>query len=68
MDCFFLGYVFHGTGYRFLVVKSGIPDLNVGTIMESRDAVFFEDIFPMRDMPGVSGMESEIAPEPAIPM
>ena len=68
MNCVFLGYVFHGTGYRFLVVKSGIPNLSVGTIMESRDAVFFEDIFPMRDMPGVSGMESDIAPEPAIPI
>ena len=32
-------------GYRFLVVKSEVPDQKVGTIMESKDATFFEDIF-----------------------
>ena len=51
VDCVFLGYTFHSIGYRFLVVKSEVLDMNVGTIMESNDATFFEDIFPMKDMP-----------------
>jgi hypothetical protein len=34
VDCVFLGYAFHSVGYRFLVVRSGVPDLLVGTIME----------------------------------
>jgi hypothetical protein len=49
VDCVFLGYAFHSVGYRFLVVRSGVPDLLVGIIMESRDATLFENIFPMKD-------------------
>ena len=26
VDCVFLGYAFHSIGYRFLVVKSEVPD------------------------------------------
>ncbi|KAK1699552.1 hypothetical protein QYE76_016249 [Lolium multiflorum] len=44
---------------KFLVVKSGVDDMNVGTIFESRDATFFEDIFSMRDMHGMSSWESD---------
>ncbi|KAK1647030.1 hypothetical protein QYE76_064835, partial [Lolium multiflorum] len=44
---------------KFLVVKSGVYDMNVGTIFESRYATFFEDIFPMRDMHGMSSWESD---------
>jgi hypothetical protein len=57
VDCVFLGYAFHSVGYRFLVVKSGVPDLLVDTIMESRDAEFFETIFPMRDETSSSRQE-----------
>jgi hypothetical protein len=49
VDCIFLGYAIHSVGYRFLILKSGVPDMHAGTIMESRDATFFENIFPMRD-------------------
>ena len=45
VDCIFLGYAIHSVGYRFLIVKSGVPDMHVGIIMESRDATFFENIF-----------------------
>jgi len=45
MDCVILGYTIHSVGYRFLIVKSGVPDMHVGTIMESRDATFFLKIF-----------------------
>jgi transposase InsO family protein len=48
VDCVFLGYAFHSIGYRFLIINSGVPDMLVGTIMESRDATFFEDEFPMK--------------------
>jgi hypothetical protein len=48
VDCAFLGYAHNSTAYRFLVIKSDTPEQNVNTIMESRDASFFKDIFPMR--------------------
>ena len=41
VDCVFQGYAIHNIGYRFLIVKSGVSDMHVGTIMESRDATFF---------------------------
>ncbi|KAK1643805.1 hypothetical protein QYE76_061610 [Lolium multiflorum] len=59
VDCVFLGYAAHSIAYRFLVVKSGVDDMNVGTIIESRDVALFEDIFPMRDMHGMSSWESD---------
>src|SRR3954465_869599 len=68
VDCVFLGYAFHSIGYRFLVVKSEVPDMNVGTIMESNDATFFEGIFPMKDMPKSSSQRSEITPKPSVPL
>jgi hypothetical protein len=43
-----LGYAHHNTADRFLVIKSDTPRQNVNTMMESRDASFYEDIFPMR--------------------
>ena len=46
VDCVFLGYAHCSTAYRFLVVKSEVSDKHVDTIMESRDATFFENIFP----------------------
>jgi hypothetical protein len=49
IDCIFIGYAFHNIGYRFLIIKSRVPDMHVGTIIDSRDATFYEDIFPMRE-------------------
>jgi hypothetical protein len=57
VDCIFLGYAIHSVGYRFLIVKSAVLDMHVGTIMESRDAIFFENIFPMRDETSSSRQE-----------
>ncbi|WVZ98911.1 LOW QUALITY PROTEIN: hypothetical protein U9M48_044281 [Paspalum notatum var. saurae] len=53
----------HSIAYRFLAVKSDVPDMYVDTIMESRDATFFENIFPMKDMHSTSRFSSEITPE-----
>ena len=67
VDCIFLGYAIHSVGYRFLIVKSRVPDMHVGTIMESRDATFFENIFPMRDGTSSSRqefIEDDSSPEP----
>jgi transposase InsO family protein len=41
VDCIFISYAFHIIGYRFLIIKSGVPDMHVGTIMDCRDAIFF---------------------------
>jgi hypothetical protein len=45
VDCVFLGYASCSITYIFLVVKSEVPDVYVDTIMESRDATFFEYIY-----------------------
>ncbi|WVZ85747.1 hypothetical protein U9M48_032635 [Paspalum notatum var. saurae] len=63
VDCIFLGYAHQSIAYRFLVVKSDVPDMYVDTIMESRDATFFENIFSMKDMHSTSRFSSEITPE-----
>ena len=57
VDCVFLGYAQNNTTYRFLVVKSDSPDVSVYTIMESRDASFFEEVYPMRS---ASNSETQI--------
>ena len=46
VGCVFIGYAQNRNAYRFLVHKSEIPDIHVNTIIESRDALFFENIFP----------------------
>ena len=66
VDCVFLGYALHSVGYRFLVVSSGVPDMRVGAVIESRDATFFENEFPMRgNVPSTSSqkpVDSPVAP------
>jgi len=57
VDCVFLGYAPNSTAYRFLVVKSDSPDVSVYTIMESWDASFFEEVYPMRS---ASNSETQI--------
>src|SRR5438128_1340844 len=68
VDCVFLGYAQWSIVYRFLVVKSDVPDMHVDTIMESRDATFFENMFPMKDMHDISRFSSKIIPEPVAPI
>jgi hypothetical protein len=41
VNCVFLGYAIHSVGYGFLIINSEVPDMHVGTIIESRDATFF---------------------------
>jgi hypothetical protein len=56
VDCIFLGYAHHSIAYRFLVVKSDVPDMHVNSLLESRDANFFENIFPMKDSHVISSL------------
>nr|AAU90206.1 putative polyprotein [Oryza sativa Japonica Group] len=67
MDYVFLGYAHHSIADRFLIVKSEVPDMHVGTIMESRDPTFFESFFPMNDTHSSSSQPSEIIPSSITP-
>jgi hypothetical protein len=59
IDYVFLGYSIHSVGNRFLIISSSVPDMAVDTIMESRDATFFEDEFPMTNStPSMSDHDS----------
>ena len=48
VDAVFLGYVKTSYVFRFLVIKSEIPSIDVNTIVEFSDAMFFEDAFPIK--------------------
>ena len=48
IDCIFIGYAHNSAAYRFLVHELNIPDIHKNTIMESRNASFFEDVFPCK--------------------
>ena len=43
IDCIFIDYAINSSAYRFLVHKYDIPDIHVNTIIESRNASFFEN-------------------------
>ena len=46
VNCVFIGYAHNSSAYQFILHKSDVPNMNVNTIIESRNAVFFEEIFP----------------------
>jgi hypothetical protein len=50
VDYIFLGYAQHSAAYKFLIIKSDIPDVHANTMTVSCDATFFKNIFPMKDM------------------
>ena len=45
VDCIFIQYADNSSAYRFLIHKSEVLDMHENTIIESRNADFFEDIF-----------------------
>ena len=55
-DCMFIGYVEHSATYRFLVLKSDMIECD--TIMETKNAEFFEDVFPLRSRASSSVVSS----------
>ncbi|KAL0290122.1 UNVERIFIED_CONTAM: hypothetical protein Sangu_2586800 [Sesamum angustifolium] len=63
VDAVFLGYVETSYALRFLVIKSEIPGIKVNTIVEFRDAVFLEDVFPMKiGIPSSVSLDDSLAP------
>ena len=60
VNCVFIGYANNSSAYRFLICKSDIPDMHVNTIIESRNASFFEHIFPYRKNEDVNEDPQEI--------
>ena len=57
IDCVFLGYAIHSVGYRFLIKNSSVSEMAVDTIIESRDAIFFENEFLLKNAPSTTGHE-----------
>ena len=43
-----MGYAHNNVAYQFLVHESNIRDIHKNMIMESRNASFFEDVFPCK--------------------
>jgi hypothetical protein len=60
VDIVFLGYAHHSITYRFLVIKSEIPDMHVDTFLEYRDVTFFDNIFPMKNSYGMSSLPANM--------
>jgi hypothetical protein len=60
VDYIFLGYAHHSIAYRFLVIKSEIPDVYIDTFLESRDVIFFENIFLMKNRYGMSSLRANV--------
>ena len=52
VDCVFIGYVHNSSAYRFLIHKPEIFYKHVNTIIESRNASFFENVFPYKSTQG----------------
>ena len=49
VDAIFVGYSLDSNTYRFLVINSEISEITNNTLIESRDATFFENIFPFKN-------------------
>ena len=68
VDCVFLEYAHHNIAYRFVVIKSEVTDVHVDTFLESCDVTFFENIFPMKNLYGMSSLPANVladtSPEP----
>jgi hypothetical protein len=56
----FLGYAHHTVTYRFLVVKSEVPDVHIDIFLESHDVIFFENIFPMKNSYDISSLYANV--------
>ena len=48
VDCMFIGYAHNSAAYRFLVLKNNSNLFDANTIIESKNAYFFENIFLMK--------------------
>ena len=48
VDAIFIGYAHNSSANQFLVTNSEVSDLLNNTIIESRNATYFEDTFPFK--------------------
>ena len=48
VDCIFIDYTYNSNAYKFLVYESKNSDIHKNTIMECRNASFFEHVFPCK--------------------
>ena len=65
VDCIFIGYAHNSNAYRFLAHESNIIDIHKNTIMESKNASFFEYVFlsNSKEEPGSSKQMLETVDE-----
>ena len=61
IDCVFIGYAQNSAAYRFLVHKSEIDNIHESTVIELRNARFFEHIFPLKQGTHKRPREDEIS-------
>ena len=50
VDCVFIGYIQNSSVYRFLLHKSEISYIRQNTIIKLRNAYFFDNVFPYKDV------------------
>jgi len=48
MDFVFIEYVYNSSAYQFLIHKSNIDNIHFNTIIESRNVIFFENVFSFK--------------------
>ena len=68
VNCAFQEYAHRSIAQRILVVKSEIPNMLVNTIMEFRYAIFFDNLFPIKDIHNISSQTSKIILDPITPL
>ena len=50
IDRIFIRYANNRAAYQFFVHKSDIPDIHINTIIKSMDVLFFENLFPSKNI------------------
>jgi hypothetical protein len=50
VNCVFIGYAYNSSAYQFLIYKLSIENTHSNTIMESKSAIFFENVFPFEEL------------------
>ncbi|GJT04731.1 hypothetical protein Tco_0839193 [Tanacetum coccineum] len=65
VDCIFIGYAKNSSAYRFIIHDSKNPDIQKNAVMESRNASFFENIFPCltKETGSSSRLDGEVVPD-----
>jgi hypothetical protein len=49
IDCVFTKHEYNSNSYQFIVHKLSIEEIHHNTIMESRNTILFEDVFPWKE-------------------